>query len=272
MAILTDQQQRDFHSRGVVKLTGAFSEKHAAEQCAMIWQELREDYGILEHDRSTWRQPDKQLYRARDNPFHNTMVTAQIVDALDSVLGPGEWIRNGHSNWGSLLVTFPNATEWEVPQNPWHWDSTIPAHHHRVGAIQMFSLLTSMRPGGGATVFVEGCHRLLLQYYAALSADKRQDKHATHRKRFMSSHPWLRELSGAERKIKDRKAFFMQQGGLIDGVEVRVREMTGEPGDVYLLHPLLLHCWASNALDTPRMMRSKMIVRKDFQWGYECAW
>jgi hypothetical protein len=269
MAVLTEQQQRDFQSRGFVKLAGAFGGDHAADQRALIWQELREDYGILEHDRSTWRQPTKQLRRSRDNPIHNAMVTVRVIDALDSLLGQGEWTRDGKANWGSLLITFPNAAAWDVPQGTWHWDSPTPAHRHRVAGIQLFSFLAPTRPGGGATVFVEGIHHILLQYYAALSVDKRQAKHATHRKRLMSNHPWLRELSGVDHEVKDRKAFFMQQGGIIDGVEVRVLEMAGDPGDVYLLHPLLVHCWASNALDTPRMMRSKMIVRKDFQWGSE---
>jgi len=269
VAVLTEQQQRDFRLRGFVKLTGAFSSEHAANQCTMIWQELREDYGIFEHDRTTWRQLNKQLRRSRDHPGHNAMVTEQIIDALDSLLGQGEWTRNGKSNWGSLLITFPNAAEWDVPLRTWHWDSTIPAHRHRVAGIQMFSLLAPMRPGGGATIFVEGMHHILLQYYAALPADKRQEKHPLHRKRFLNSHPWLRELSGVDHKIKDRRVFFMQQGGIIDGIEVRVLEMTGDPGDVYLLHPLLLHCGAANALDTPRIMRSKMIVQKDFRWGYK---
>ena len=40
----------------------------------------------------------------------------------------------------------------------------------------------------------------------------------------------------------------------MDGVPVRVCEMLGEPGDVILMHPLMMHAPTPNVLATPRMM------------------
>jgi ectoine hydroxylase-related dioxygenase (phytanoyl-CoA dioxygenase family) len=37
------------------------------------------------------------------------------------------------------------------------------------------------------------------------------------------------------------------------------RRSIGEPGDVVLCHPLILHVAAQNASDTPRFMRSQRI-------------
>ena len=45
----------------------------------------------------------------------------------------------------------------------------------------------------------------------------------------------------------------------LDGLPVRVVELTGRAGDVYVTHPWILHSIAPNASDTPRMMRSRFI-------------
>jgi hypothetical protein len=42
----------------------------------------------------------------------------------------------------------------------------------------------------------------------------------------------------------------------------RVRELTGQPGDVILMHPRTLHAPAPNALATPRMMLVEIINRR----------
>ncbi len=45
----------------------------------------------------------------------------------------------------------------------------------------------------------------------------------------------------------------------LDGIPVRVVELTGSAGDVYVTHPWVLHSIAPNANHTPRMMRSRVI-------------
>jgi hypothetical protein len=42
----------------------------------------------------------------------------------------------------------------------------------------------------------------------------------------------------------------------VDGVEVRVVELCGEPGDVVLMNPRCLHAAAPNAGASPRLMQS----------------
>lgn len=255
----------DLETRGFVKLDAAFGAEHAAQQRALLWRELEEREGIREADRSSWHQPSKQLRQTRDHPMQEAMATERLLGALDQLLGVDQWTRQTQ-HWGSILFTFPNAEHWDVPRRTWHWDSPIAPHRGGAAGIQMFSLLAPMHPGGGATVFIEGMHHVLLRYYAALSDAERRAKHGTHRKRVMNMHPWLRELRGATHDVEDRSAHFMERDGDIDGMRVRVREMTGDPGDVYLLHPLTVHCWAPNARDTPRIMRTKMINRLDFDW------
>jgi hypothetical protein len=47
-----------------------------------------------------------------------------------------------------------------------------------------------------------------------------------------------------------------------EGREIRIVELTGEPGDVVITHPWTLHCIAPNAGSQPRMMTSKNVWRR----------
>ncbi len=268
MAVLSDEQVEQFRDRGFVRLEGVFGEGQAAEQRDLIWSELRDVYRVIEGDRSTWRQPAKQLRRTRDDPKHLTMGTDRLVDALDGLLGEDDWTKLGPEHWGSVLFTFPNAEAWDVPQKTWHWDNPIPPHLDGCTAVHVFSLLAPLEPGGGATVFIEGMHRVLIDYFTRLSPEEKKSKHAKHRQRAMKSDPWLRRLQTNEPSVANRVKFFMEEGTRIGDAEVRVHEMTGNAGDVYFIHPLLAHTWAPNASERPRMMRAKLVMKNDFDWSY----
>ncbi|MGH8185592.1 MAG: hypothetical protein ACREUC_03450, partial [Steroidobacteraceae bacterium] len=55
-----------------------------------------------------------------------------------------------------------------------------------------------------------------------------------------AQQPWFASLSSSL-ETNDRIERFMARSTPVDGVDVRVVEMTGEPGDVYFMHPALLH-------------------------------
>ena len=62
-------------------------------------------------------------------------------------------------------------------------------------------------------------------------------------------------MAGFEPSPRDRIESFMHEETDIDGVPVRVVELTGEPGDMVFCHPCVLHCAAPNCGDHPRFMR-----------------
>ena len=47
----------------------------------------------------------------------------------------------------------------------------------------------------------------------------------------------------------------------VGGAELRVVEMTGEPGDVFLVHPLIVHAPSTNCADVPRIVLSSFVYR-----------
>jgi len=57
----------------------------------------------------------------------------------------------------------------------------------------------------------------------------------------------------------DRMRCYMNDGTVIDGVPLRVVELTGKPGDVILMHSDCFHAAAPNRLTEPRMMLSEMV-------------
>lgn len=68
----------------------------------------------------------------------------------------------------------------------------------------------------------------------------------------LAGHPWLRGLwrpgEGDGGDGCDRTQRYMNDGTTVDGVPLRVVELTGEPGDVILMHSDTFHAVASNRL------------------------
>ena len=77
------------------------------------------------------------------------------------------------------------------------------------------------------------------------------------RKAYMQSDPWLEALGKArgadwlERRLGNEAT--------IDGIRVRVDELTGAAGDVVIGHPWLLHVPAPNRATRPRFMRVQRV-------------
>jgi hypothetical protein len=57
---------------------------------------------------------------------------------------------------------------------------------------------------------------------------------------------------------------FMDRDHDVGGITMRVTELTGQPGDVVLTHPWVLHCHAPNTGGYPRMMMTKNLYRRGF--------
>lgn len=260
------------------------------------WAELADIYGVSRDDPATWVQPGKNLKRPRTIPRTDDDGPPRLAAALDDLMGEGEWEMHGAHDWGMMMFTFPNVKpdkRWFLPLKTWHWDTPVTPHldffdgrppFSKIAGTHLFPLLKAHEPGGGATLFIEGMHRFILRSWASWSPQERAAKQAAQRARIMASHPWLKDLHlGCDLHGTTRIAHFMDRdeivpasffgddvdSGDVDGegdITLRVHEMTGAPGDIYILHPLITHTGAPNGADTPRIMRSKMALRKDFDW------
>ena len=223
-----------------------------------MWTELLDDFRIDQADRRTWFQPPRSLCKAKWDPLQGAIATDALIGSIDALLGPASW--QVPTNWGVVLVTFPDRTrdEWSIPSAGWHYDFDAHANATGIGGLLVFTFFSCVEPRGGGTLIVEGSHRLVRRFVGSLPPGEGPVDHQTVRRRFLRHDPWLRALTGAAPSPADRTAFLMREGEAAS-IPLRVVEVMGEPGDVVLCHPLMLHVAAQNAAREPRFMRSQRI-------------
>lgn len=256
--MLTDTQRADFERTGLLRVEGAVPAPDVDAMCDRIWEHVRAEHAMERDDPGTW-QVDTRLSGLRTvggrREFERIGSPAMRA-ALDGLLG--EWTTP--AKWGILLVTFPQLeqTRWDVPFGVWHNDF-VPYDATRPGlrAVQFFLLLNDILPGGGATVVLTGSHRLV-EKYADPTGDGPHPKAL--RQTLATVDPWLRDLWVRDRPAEDdRVRRFMTDGAVVDGVPLKVVELTGRAGDVYFMHCDTFHAAAPNCLDRPRMMATNII-------------
>ena len=245
---MTSPQQRDeFTRRGLLRLPGGIPAVAVAEMRDRFWAFLSAQHGMIPGRAETWTsERPRRLQALRRSGAFAPMASAQVIGALDNLLGTGGWRQP--KAWGLPLVTFP-ATEatWRVPTSGWHVDSYGPEHD--LPGVTVFAFLVPVAARGGGTAVLEGSHRLVNRHIATTGTWRPADIRAA----LATTHPWLREVWEGGRGPGDE--------AVLDGVRVAVRELTGEPGDVVLMHPRTLHTAAPNAGSSPRMMLVEIINR-----------
>ncbi len=254
---LSSTQIEQFERDGFVVVKNAFAREDADAMQDAWWRELSDLYGIRRDDRSTWRQPPRDLRAGKASPLQTKINTQRVGGVIDDLLGAGAWQWPKH--WGRAIATFPqSAAGWDVPGHPkgaelWHWDSPVSWHRRGMSALFVFGFVGAVAPGGGGTSIIAGSHHLLRQWETAM-VQGRKDASAQ-RSWFHRAHPWLAALSGVAPSPADRRQMFMEDGAEIDGIRVRVVELSGEPGDMVFCHPTIVHCVSPNCADWPRLMR-----------------
>ncbi len=256
--MLDDQQREQFARDGFVRIPDAFDPAGMAER---VWQYLA-PRGIDRGDPSTW-PPDTvhHLQKLRPSPAFAAIGSATTISAVDSLLGAGAWARPKH--WGQFLVTFPSPGPWVLPHRVWHADTSYLEPGEPPRGVLLFSYLDRVGPGAGGTLLLAGSHRLVPRFVAGRPALGKEPSSQS-REAFFRSHRWLTDLvSEEDAAVTDpvvRRERFMTETDL-DGVAVRVVDLTGEPGDIVLQHRLVAHCAAPNCSDRARLMRVSRPMR-----------
>lgn len=243
----TSDQQAAYDRDGLVALRGAVDAGAARRMADALWEALA-PRGIRRDHPETW-PPGlvSQLGGAARSGTFAGMASPAVVSVLDGMLG-GRWVRPQH--WGVPLVSFPERAAWDVPAKHWHLDMPVAAKAPEVARV--FVILEPLEPRGGGTVVVTGSHRVMLR----LAAGGRM-RSGDAVKELRAREPWFAGL--ADSSLPGRVERFMEQGGIVDGVALRVVEMTGEPGDVFFMHPCLMHAFCTNAGDRARMMLTQWV-------------
>jgi len=261
--MLTPEQREEFDRFGIARLPGAVAQEVVRQMCDSVWDTVERRAEVRRNDPQTWKA--QRMIGLKDLPeslnFHR-IATPAVCEALDSLFCTRKWERTERRF--SMLVAFPESTErWDVPSQGWHLDYPVVRGLEGTYAVRIFVSLAKLGHGGGGTLFIAGSHRLMQRILANKTADNKtaeKIRSADARRAMIRSSPWAKALFSLDGKT-DRVRRFINGSTTIDKQEVRVVEMTGEPGDVFLTHPALLHSPSTNCSGEPRMVLSGSVYR-----------
>lgn len=216
-AVLSAEQCQHFQEQGVLYLPGAVPEKsllpvqkkiYGALKSQKIWAGGR-FLSATVRDLPPFQQVT-HLGRAINVPELHQHLQAPVITLALSALTPQRLTADPDVQ---LLVSLPQSTPWSIQALPWHVDISK-SQHHRLPGIQIFVLLDTLAPQGGATLALAGSHHLSVtqrqRLYGVLKTD---------------CHP---EMQWENHKLS-------------------VLEMTGRTGDVYVMDMRVLHAPSLNA-------------------------
>lgn len=249
-----------FRAHGWMRVAQAFGADAAARMRDAVWRAL-EPAGIRRDRPETWTivRPERLQHLKKDPAFQG-VGSAALLQAIASILGPFD----APKDWGAAFVAFPCAGAWTVPAGGWHIDANYTSTLWPPGGVKTFALFGDVEPRGGGTLVVSGSHRLVHDWFQKRPPPPGA-RSAEHR-RLLRAHPFVRDLH-ITGSVEERVARFMARAETIDGVSLRVVETVGAAGDVFLLHPLVLHVAASNNAAQPRFLLSGGVTTDMWGWA-----
>jgi hypothetical protein len=180
--------------------------------------------------------------------------TPQLSRVLDALLGAGAWVVPRCA--GQLLaVTYPAAAgAWRLPHQVWHLDYMAPGAARALPGIQVFLCVDRVAPRAGGTLVACGTHRRI-DALRLRAGPEWEGRSADVRKRLRADSPWFRALCSL-RAGEDREARFM---ACAYDAGLQVVELAGDAGDVFVMHPWLLHAPSENHGERPRLVLTERV-------------
>jgi hypothetical protein len=269
---LSPEQREQVERRGVVRFEGLFSAEGVRRAREAVLRRLAK-VGVTQA--SGWRLdgPHWDSVRASHPWFRvaNPLPSAMIGDpqrsfelvalgrepalaaAADALLGGRGFDRGGQQRL-RLLLNVPDSGAWTMPAG-WHADSQRLASGESMG-LQLFAFLDVVEPDGGGTFVMAGSHRLLNK---GRFLTVRQVAEGFQR------HPFFKRFEAGAPAGAEERARLMNETCLDGDVELKVLELTGQPGDAYFTDLRLAHCGRPNYADHPRMMVTRPFARADLR-------
>ncbi|VUC26390.1 unnamed protein product [Clonostachys rosea] len=248
-AVLTEAEKEHFRQRGFVHLKNCFSKEQAETITQNMWVRL----GLDPSNKSTWP--------ARVNmPNHKSFKAAEFAPkawaAICELCGGEDRILPATSEWrDSLIVNLgdPNFEGIDVAPHDldnWHVDGDFFVHYldSPEQALLVIPMFTDVVPRGGGTMICPDAIPKIAKY--------------------LSDHPEGVSPSGVPRGHEQ-----FEGGATLGWFKTVAKscsdfvEVTGECGDVFLLHPLMLHSATKNPLRAVRVITNPPVgLREPFQF------
>ncbi|OAA55074.1 hypothetical protein SPI_08578 [Niveomyces insectorum RCEF 264] len=244
--VLTDAEKEHFLVHGWVKIPAAFTREQAAAVTKDVWTRL----GMSPTDKATWTQGRIHM------PAHATVDCATFAPrawaAICELCGGADRVTDHSRQWrDSLIVNLGTPAAADKPVRPqdldgWHVDGDFFVHYldSPEQGLLVIPLFTDIVPGGGGTVL---CPDAL-----------------PHVARWLRDHP----AGVSPRMVPRGQPDFATErnldwyNALTSRAETFV-EATGACGDVYLLHPLMMHSASTNPLRRVRIITNPPVSLKE---------
>ncbi|KAK7952385.1 uncharacterized protein PG986_008113 [Apiospora aurea] len=242
-APLTEEQKQFFLKNGYLKLSRCFTREQAAEVTEGVWTRL----GMSPDDKSTWTQHKINM------PSHRTFDAAALAPrawcAICELCGGAARVDEEASRYwrDSLIVNLGTAAGEGKPVPPreldnWHVDGDFFVHY--LDSPEQ-ALLRCAAPGGGTMLCPDAVPKIARWLY--------EHPEGVSPRMVPRGHPDFAKEKNLE--------WYME---LARGCDEFV-EASGEVGDVFLLHPLMMHSATSNALRNARIITNPPVSFREPQ-------
>lgn len=245
--MLDDRRLGELETRGWTRVPAVVDADTVADMLDRTWVFL-ESRGIRRDDAATWPEKVGKLQPLRNADVFDAFLGDHVDRIADQLMGVGRWTTLGVRP--QALITMPTSEAWHLPHKVWHFDLPARGPTDRLAALRLFGLVDDVAPRGGGTLVVEGSHELVRQLVEAApdhDAGGSSDVRAT-----LRAHEFFAALNRPEPDVST----FMDAGAIVDGVSIRVAEITGTAGDLVVMHPWLMHNLSMNCGDRPRVAMS----------------
>lgn len=220
--VLDAEQREHFLRKGFVRVPGCFSRDAAAELTESIWTRL----GYAADDRSTWVESSVHM------PTHRRLDVEEFAprawQAACELVGGADRIKRPFA-WGDGFI----VNLHEGSDRPWADASAQAPGWHKDGDFFRHFLDSPEQGLLTLVLWSDVVHQGGATFVAADSVGPIA--------RFLAEHPeGVHPHAFSQARIIEQCSEFV--------------EATGQVGDVYLLHPFILHAKAQNVLRVPRFI------------------
>ncbi|KZT09288.1 uncharacterized protein LAESUDRAFT_735537 [Laetiporus sulphureus 93-53] len=255
---LTPDEIEFFMENGYIIIKQAFTKEKAAEWTKDMWVRL----GLDPNDKSTW---DRERIHM---PWHKRESVSTFApkawDAMCDLLGGEERIDGRSSSWGDSFIVNLGTPELEGPDkyvapqdlDNWHVDGDFFVHFldSPEQAMLVIPLFSDIKPRGGGTYISPDGIDLIAPYLAA------------HPEGVLPTGLSFTPSTSTAPEPKDDPGYWSHLKEIRRCK--RFVEVTGEIGDVVLMHPLMLHSASKNHLREVRVITNPPVgLREPFNFA-----
>ncbi|KAJ5432829.1 uncharacterized protein N7458_011985 [Penicillium daleae] len=232
---LSQDQIDHFMRHGYVRLTNCFSRAKAAEWTAGVWTRL----GYSPTDKSTWTTERINMPQHKSEPVQTFAPKAWA--AICELLGGEDRVAAQSANWSDGLIvnlgTQESEGKWPHPAElpGWHVDGDFFMHFldSPEQGLLVIPLFTDIVEHAGGTMICSDAIKKIAQH--------------------LYDHPEGVTPYMVPRGKPDEGRKLEFYHGIVKQCN-EFHEMTGNVGDVILMHPLMVHSASVNSLRIPRII------------------